>query len=98
MFTAASISEILQEKHHHEFSGQVSGVGLALDVHGIIGFEWDYLPRHRDVYVEHLNGIYEDNLVGSGTAMLHDTAMLERDGNGSGSMVVGVSPEAGMAA
>eukprot|EP00804_Cyclotella_cryptica_P013621 CCRYP_012952-RA/>CCRYP_012952-RA protein AED:0.06 eAED:0.06 QI:177/0.83/0.71/1/0.66/0.42/7/1182/606 len=75
MYNAATISETLHEMHHYGFSGYETGS---------ITFDWGYIKRSRDAYIERLNGIYERNLVGSGVARLFGKASLvvnERDPN-----------------
>lgn len=75
--------------HHHGFSGPISGDAGANST--AVVFDWDYLRGRRDAYVERLNVMYENNLMGSGVDMLRGTARLERDGDGG--VVVGVSTE-----
>lgn len=83
---AASISETLHEMHHYGFSGYESGA---------VHFDWGYIQRSRDAYIERLNGIYDRNMINSAVMRLKGTASLEKsesnNGGGSG-VVVKVSP------
>ena len=80
--------------HHHGFGSDATRMGgVDSDVtHGIVSFDWDYLKRRRDAYVERLNGMYERNLIDSGVVMLHGTARLARGGGGGVVVSVSVSP------
>jgi glutathione reductase (NADPH) len=64
---AATISETLHEMHHYGFSGYESGA---------IRFDWAYIKRTRDAYIDRLNGIYDRNMVGSGVTRLFGKASL----------------------
>lgn len=88
MWNAASISETLHDMHHYGFSGYESGA---------VHFDWGYIQRSRDAYIERLNGIYDRNMMNSAVMRLRGTASLENS-NGSregsqGSVVVTVHPD-----
>lgn len=65
---AATISETLHEMHHYGFSGYGTGA---------IKFDWGYIKRSRDTYIERLNDIYDRNLAGSGVARIFGCASLD---------------------
>lgn len=73
---AATISETLHEMHHYGFSGYESGA---------IKFDWAYIKRTRDAYIDRLNDIYDRNIAGSGVTRLFGKASLtvsEQSDNG----------------
>ncbi|KAL7520004.1 hypothetical protein ACHAWX_004758 [Stephanocyclus meneghinianus] len=80
---AATISETLHEMHHYGFSGYDTGS---------ITFDWGYIKRSRDAYIERLNGIYERNLVGSGVTRFFGKASLVVSDRDPGTVDVMVSP------
>lgn len=80
---AAAISEMLHEMHHYGFSGYETGS---------ITFDWGYIKRSRDSYIERLNGIYETNLVGSGVTRLFGKASLAVSELDTSTVDVMVSP------
>lgn len=80
---AATISETLHEMHHYGFSGYDSGA---------IRFDWGYIKRNRDAYIEKLNGIYDRNIVGSGVTRIIGRASLISSERNASSVDVMVTP------
>src|SRR5205085_5695241 len=50
-FVTASVAEALHDANHYGF-----------DLQSITKFNWNYLKKKRDAYIERLNGIYTNNL------------------------------------
>lgn len=75
--------------HHYGFSGYESGA---------VGFDWGYIQRSRDAYIERLNGIYHRNMINSavtrlqGVASLTTTTTTNSESSGAGVSVT-VTPE-----
>ena len=69
--------------HHYGFSGYESGA---------VHFDWGYLQRARDAYIERLNAIYERNMLNSGVTRLVGKASLVRSESGESEVDVMVSP------
>ncbi|KAL7467386.1 hypothetical protein ACHAXS_007633 [Conticribra weissflogii] len=86
MWNAASISETLHDMHHYGFSGYESGA---------VRFDWGFIQRSRDAYIQRLNDIYDRNMMNSGVTRLTGKASLARsddDGAGDGGVKVIVTP------
>jgi hypothetical protein len=71
MWNAASITETLHDMHHYGFQSAEDA----------ISFDWGFIKKNRDKYIERLNGIYERNLLSSGVTKLIGTASLGEDAN-----------------
>ncbi|KAL7525910.1 hypothetical protein ACHAXR_002108, partial [Thalassiosira sp. AJA248-18] len=86
MWNAASISETLHEMHHYGYSGYESGA---------VRFDWGYIQRSRDAYIERLNGIYDRNMNNSGVMRLRGVASLVNSDvvYGNNGVVVSVTPD-----
>lgn len=63
MWNAASIAEVLHEKHHYGFTDS-----------GTTDFNWKFIKDARDKYVARLNGIYGRNIDNSGIKKLLGSA------------------------
>jgi len=86
MWNAASISETLHDMHHYGFSGYESGA---------VRFDWGFIQRSRDAYIERLNDIYDRNMINSGVTRLTGKASLaqsDNDGVDDGGVKVIVTP------
>jgi len=70
MWNAASIAENVHEMHHYGFS---------MKDEDAIGFDWSYLKKSRDSYIQKLNGIYERNLRNSSVKRFQGSASLGSD-------------------
>lgn len=69
--------------HHYGFSGYETGA---------IKFDWGFIKRSRDSYIERLNGIYDRNMIGSGVARLFGKASLTPSDQGGDGVDVMVTP------
>eukprot|EP00970_Alexandrium_tamarense_P010192 scaffold2048_cov204-Alexandrium_tamarense.AAC.13 len=79
MYNAATISETLHDMHHYGFSGYDSGA---------ISFDWGYIKRSRDVYIQRLNGIYDCNMINSNVTRLIGMASLTKSESGGVDVMV----------
>ena len=59
--------------HHYGFSGYDTGA---------IKFDWGYIKRSRDLYIERLNDIYDRNMAGSGVTRIFGCASLATSDRG----------------
>lgn len=69
--------------HHYGFSGYDSGA---------IRFDWAYIKRSRDAYIERLNDIYDRNIAGSGVTRIFGRASLICNELNASSVDVMVTP------
>jgi len=70
MWNAASIAETLHDMKHYGFSGYDSDA---------IAFDWSFIKKNRDKYIQRLNGIYDKNMENSGVVKILGKASLTSD-------------------
>jgi glutathione reductase (NADPH) len=71
MWNAASIAEMVHDMHHYGFSVSKDDVS----------FDWSFITKNRNKYIERLNGIYDRNLENSGVTKYLGTASLGSEPN-----------------
>jgi glutathione reductase (NADPH) len=71
MWNAASIAEMIHDMHHYGFSVPKDAVS----------FDWTFIKKNRDKYIERLNGIYDRNLESSGVTKYLGAASLGSEPN-----------------
>ena len=89
MWNAASIAETLHDMHHY---------GFQMANEDSIAFDWNFIKKARDKYIERLNGIYDRNLENSGVTKILGTASLgigSSDSNSNNATVVTVTDSSG---